>query len=238
MSFFSFRLLTILWISCAASASSKRQNAAAASKNRISLICQTPSKTRPSFVSKNAFISVAPIFVLSLHHQYGLILRQKTRFSCSYHTMFLSFCNPHSTFFRKSTPLHLPKRSGKRRFSFGLPTSNLHGIAPTFRQAPLFISEFPQALCVTLPPMFRQAPLFLSKFSQAICVASPRRSGKRRFLGKKSSKDVTRRTGIHAQHIFPDASLLFFVLFSNRTKASLSHATNFKKLYRKFFHYF
>lgn len=108
----------------------------------------------------------------------------------------------------------------------------------TFRQAPLFISEFPQALCVTLPPMFRQAPLFLSKFSQAICVASPRRSGKRRFLGKKSSKDVTRRTGLLAQHIFPDASLLFFVLFSNKTKTSLSHATNFKKLYGEFFHYF
>ena len=130
MSFFSFRLLTILWISCAASASSKRQNAAAASKNRISLICQTPSKTRPSFVSKNAFISVAPIFVLSHHHQYGLILRQKTRFSCSYHTMFLSFCNPHSAFFCKSTPLHLPKRSGKRRFSFVLPESNPRDIAP------------------------------------------------------------------------------------------------------------
>ena len=42
----------------------------------------------------------------------------KTRFSCSYHTMFLSFCNPHSAFFCKSTPLHLPKHSGKRRFFF------------------------------------------------------------------------------------------------------------------------
>lgn len=195
MSFFSFRLLTILWISCAASASSKKQNAAAASKNRISLICQTPSKTRPSFVSKNAFISVAPIFVLSHHHQYGLILRQKTRFSCSYHTMFLSFCNPHSAFFCKSTPLHLPKHSGKRRFFF----RTSHKQSAWHR---------------------------------------PRCSGKRRFLGKKALKDVTRRTGLLAQHIFPDASLLFFVLFSNKTKTPLSHATNFKKLYGKFFHYF
>ncbi len=97
---------------------------------------------------------------------------------------------------------------------------------------------FPQIYTFASSQTFRQAPLFLSKFSQAICVASPRRSDKRRFLGKKSSKDVTRRTGIHAQHISPDASLLFFVLFSNRTKASLSHATNFKKLYRKFFRYF
>ena len=104
-------------------------------------------------------------------------------------------------------------------------------LQPSFR---IFLQIYTFASSQT----FRQTPLFLSYFPQAICVASPRRSGKRRFLGKKSSKDVTRRTGIHAQHIFPDASLLFFVLFSNRTKASLSHATNFKKLYRKFFHYF
>lgn len=87
----------------------------------------------------------------------------------------------------------------------------------TFRQTPLFLSYFPKAICVTLPP---------------------RCSGKRRFLGKKALKDVTRRIGLLAQHIFSDVSLLFFVLFSNKTKTSLSHATNFKKLYGKFFHYF
>ena len=119
----------------------------------------------------------------------------KTRFSCSYHTMFLSFCNPHSAFFRKSTPSHLPKRSGKRRF-------------------------------------------FSRSSHKQSAWHRPRCSGKRRFLGKKALKDVTRRTGLLAQHIFPDASLLFFVLFSNKTKTPLSHATNFKKLYGKFFHYF
>ena len=31
----------------------------------------------------------------------------------------------------------------------------------TFRQAPLFLSKFSQAICVALPPMFRQAPLFI-----------------------------------------------------------------------------
>ena len=59
-------------------------------------------------------------------------------------------------------------------------------------------------------------------------MASPRRSGKRRFLGKKkSSKDVTRRTGIHAQrHLSRRVSLILF--YSPIKKLSLSHITNFK----------
>ena len=80
----------------------------------------------------------------------------------------------------------------------------------TFRQTPLFLSYFPKAICVTLPPMFRQAPLFLfSVTTSDLRGIAPRCSGKRRFLGKKALKDVTRRTGLLAQHIFPDASLFF-----------------------------
>ena len=130
-----------------------------------------------------------------------------------------------------SANLHLcifPNIPANAAFSFVLPESDLRDIAPDVPASAAFSFKFLTSDLRGIAPTFRQAPLFLSKFSQAICVASPRRSGKRRFLGKKSSKDVTRRTGIHAQHIFPDASLLFFVLFSNRTKASLSHATNFK----------
>lgn len=109
----------------------------------------------------------------------------------------------------------------------------------TFRQTPLFLSYFPKAICVTLPPRCSGKRRFFSRSSHKQSAwHRPRCSGKRRFLGKKALKDVTRRIGLLAQHIFSDASLLFFVLFSNKTKTSLSHATNFKKLYGKSFHYF
>ena len=65
-----------------------------------------------------------------------------------------------------SANLHLcifPNIPANAAFYFVLPESDLHGIAPTFRQAPLFLSEFPQAICVASPPMFRQAPLFGQK---------------------------------------------------------------------------
>ena len=91
---------------------------------------------------------------------------------------------------------------------------------------------FPQIYTFASSQTFRQAPLFFRTSHKQSAWHRPRCSGKRRFLGKKALKDVTRRTGLLAQHIFPDASLLFFVLFSNKAKTSLSHATNFKKTIR------
>ena len=109
-----------------------------------------------------------------------------------------------------SANLHLcifPNIPANAAFSFVLPESDLRDIAPDVPASAAFSFKV---------------------LTSDLRGIAPRCSGKRRFLGKKALKDVTRRTGIHAQHIFPDASLLFFVLFSNRTKASLSHATNFK----------
>lgn len=96
VSFLNFRLSTNLCTSRTKSAISKRQSAAAASSSKTSFVCQTPSKTRPSFVSKNTFISVAPIFVPS-QHPYCLILRQNAFFMfLSYHVFVIlqaSFAN-------------------------------------------------------------------------------------------------------------------------------------------------
>ena len=215
VSFLNFRLSTNLCTSRTKSAISKRQSAAAASSSKTSFVCQTPSKTRPSFVSKNTFISVAPIFVPS-QHPYCLILRQKRVFHVPIIPCFCHFATliPHF-----SANLHLC-------------------IFPNIPASAAFLSDFPQAICMASPRCSGKRRFFSRSSHKQSAWHRPRCSGKRRFLGKKALKDVTRRTGLLAQHIFPDASLLFFVLFSNKTKTSLSHATNFKKLYGKFFHYF
>lgn len=90
-----------------------------------------------------------------------------------------------------SANLHLcifPNIPANAAFSFVLPESDLRDIAPDVPASAAFSFKV---------------------LTSDLRGIAPRCSGKRRFLGKKALKDVTRRTGLLAQHIFPDASLFF-----------------------------